>query len=81
MKIKRIEWQEGKTFEGWPKLTANLPFGYFAIIRPVGYGYNWRIQQKTTKVIFGESDCIQDTINDCNKAWEEIVMQALEVEL
>jgi hypothetical protein len=80
--IKPIELNEGRTLTGLPKLSTNLPFGYFVVIRPYfeieeQTGYFWYIEQRTTRIIQGLCDTIDEAVDNCQKAWYDIVKQAL----
>ena len=81
--IKPIEFKDSVVFN-IPRLSANLPFGYSATIRPflndtdgVITGHIWRISQKTFKVIEGISKTSEQAVKDCQDAWIDIVREAL----
>jgi len=81
-KIKPIDFINGITFENIPKLSADLPFGYSATVRPfiedgIISRHRWFIQQKISKVIEGVSDTSEQAVKECQEAWIDIVRQAL----
>jgi hypothetical protein len=82
--IKPIEFKEGVTLMGLPRLSADLPFGHSAVIRPFYDDiekyirpWSWFIQQRATRVAYGECNTQEEAIKECNAAWVDIVKQAL----
>ena len=81
-KINPIEFVISKTFDGFQKLSADLPFGYSATVRPFTEGgvitkHRWFIKQKTTTVAEGISETYEQAVKECQNEWIDIVRQAL----
>jgi len=80
--IKPIEWKNTVTVSSDTRLIAELPFGHWATVRPVKEDslivkHKWFIQRRITTIIEGFSDTSEEAVIECEKAWVNIVKEAL----
>jgi uracil DNA glycosylase len=73
LKVKKIEWE--KTVIG---LHATLPMQLHARISKQGELYKWAIMRGTLSIVTYFTKSEEQAKKDCQKAWEDMVMECLE---
>lgn len=73
MKVKKIEWE--KTVIG---LHATLPMQLHARISKQGELYKWAIMRGTLSIVTYFTKSEEQAKKDCQKAWEDMVMECFE---
>jgi hypothetical protein len=73
MKVKKIEWE--RSILG---LHATLPMRLHAVIRKRGELYHWSIMRSAMSIVSYFAKSEEQAKADCQKAWEDMVMEAFE---
>lgn len=81
-KVKQIEWGPNKGLNGAEKYYVKLPMGHHAKITrhvtPEWNGWRWSIHLRMTTLIEGFSDFLEGAQEDCQTAWETLLIEAFE---
>lgn len=80
MKIKQIKWGDKSWFGGGERYFAQLPLGYHARLTKwdVSDSWYWKLGLRATVGETGKAPTLEEAKAECQKAWEGLLIEAME---